>query len=232
MIGRWLNTLLPPACPGCDRPADNLVSSLCHRCTSALPALPAVCPVCADALPPAVITPQPCANCQKRTPAFTRTTAAVAYSEPVDDWISALKYRGELRYAAPLASLLAAVVTDHDKPQLLIPVPLHDSKLRSRGFNQAIELLRPLARQCDLPWRHDLARRTRATAPQQGQSAAQRRRNLRGAFAADPAVSGLHIGIVDDVMTTGATADELARSLKRAGASEVSVWVVARALRD
>lgn len=228
----WLDTLLPPACPGCERVADNPASGLCRRCTRVLPKMPCVCPLCADALPPAVTTPQPCANCQKRTPAFARTSAALPYAGPVDDWISALKYRGELRYAAPLASLLSTAVAGVAQPELLIPVPLHDSKLRSRGFNQAIELLRPLARRFGLPWRHDLARRTRPTAPQQGQSAAQRRRNLRGAFAADPAVSGLHIGIIDDVMTTGATADELARSLKRAGACEVSVWVVARALRD
>ena len=228
----WLNTLLPPACLGCERPADDLDTSLCQRCTSALPVLPLTCPVCADALPPAVATPQACAQCQKRKPAFARTTAAVAYADPVDGWISALKYRSELRHAGPLAALLARAVADQPRPDLLIPVPLHNSKLRSRGFNQAIELTRSLARETRLPWRHDLAQRIRPTAPQQGQSAEARRRNLRGAFAASDAVTGLHVAVVDDVMTTGATVDVLAQSLKQAGAAEVSAWVVARALRD
>ncbi|MBR9814938.1 ComF family protein [bacterium] len=232
MMRRLRDTLLPPACLGCDRPADDLAISLCGACARNLPPLPLCCPVCGDALPPQVSTCQACANCQKRKPAFARTIAALAYAPPVDDWIGALKYRGQLRHAGPLAGLLARAVASQPKPDLLIPVPLHDSKLRSRGFNQAIELTRPLARELELPWRHDLARRLRPTPPQQGQTATQRRRNLRGAFAAKDEIAGLHVAIVDDVMTTGATADALAQSLKKAGAAEVSAWVVARALRD
>lgn len=228
---RWLDTLLPPVCLGCERPADDFATALCIRCSDALPGLPRCCPICADALPPAVTTEQPCAQCQKRRPAFARTVAASPYAEPVDAWISALKYGRALRFAAPLGELLASAINDAPRPDLLIPVPLHDSKVRSRGFNQAIEITRPLARRVELPWRHDLARRIRPTAPQQGQSAEARRRNLRGAFAADTDVAGLHVAIVDDVMTTGATADALATSLMRAGAREVSTWVVSRALK-
>lgn len=232
MIGQLLDTLLPPACLGCDRPAKDTATALCAPCSRSLPRLPPGCPVCADALPPALETTQPCAQCQKRLPAFARTSAALAYVEPVDAWVSALKYRRELRFAAPLAELLTRAVGDAPRPDVLIPVPLHDSKIRSRGFNQSIEITRPLARSLGVPWRHDLARRVRPTAPQQGQSAAQRRRNLRGAFAADAEVAGLHVAIVDDVMTTGATADALAKCLNQAGAAEVSAWVVARALKD
>ena len=209
--------------------ADRIV---CARCAPALPRLGRPCPRCADALPPTAAPDQACARCLQRSPASARAVSALRYDTPVDDWISGLKYRRELRHVQPLADALTDACVQAPRPDLLIPMPLHDRKLCARGFNQCIELGRPLARALGLGWRTDLARRVRHTPPQRGQDAAARRRNVRGAVQVSPEVRGRHVALLDDVMTTGATADELARTLRRAGAAEVSVWVVARAVRD
>ena len=118
------------------------------------------------------------------------------------------------------------------RPDLLIPVPLHASRLRERGYNQALELARPLAQALTIPLRHDVLLRTRATLAQANLDAKARRKNLRGAFAiVENAALPQHVVIVDDVMTTGATLRECARVLLRAGVSRVDVWALARAPR-
>ena len=124
---------------------------------------------------------------------------------------------------------MACALAGAERPQALVPVPLHTGRLRERGYDQALELTRPLARRLGLPLRDDLLRRARATAAQSTLDAGQRRRNLRGAFAvrghcALPA----HVALVDDVMTTGATAHAAASALLRAGVARVDVWVCAR----
>jgi ComF family protein len=115
-------------------------------------------------------------------------------------------------------------------PHALVPVPLHADRLRERGYNQALELARPLAAALQIPLRDDLLARVRATSAQSNLDAAERRKNLRGAFrAADTAAPPAHVAVVDDVMTTGATLRECARTLLRAGAERVDVWALARA---
>lgn len=116
-------------------------------------------------------------------------------------------------------------------PELLLPVPLHLSRLRSRGYNQALELARPLGRRYRIPVAHDVLYRARKTGAQSELDATARLGNVRGAFAVRRVPAQKHVAIVDDVMTTGATLEELARILKRAGASEVSAWVLARTPR-
>ena len=229
---RWLNALLPPACPACEGPLPGDSAVVCPRCAPRLPTIAQACPRCADAVPALAVPDQPCAACLQRPPASDRAVAALRYDAPVDGWISGLKYRGELRQVHPLAQALIQRCGPLPRPDVLLPMPLHDRKLRARGFNQCIELARPVARALGLDWRSDWTRRVRHTPPHRGQDAAARRRNVRGAFTADPAVAGRHVAVLDDVMTTGATADELARTLRRAGAAEVSVWVVARAVRE
>lgn len=114
-------------------------------------------------------------------------------------------------------------------PDCLVPIPLHPARYRARGFNQALEIARPVASQLKIPLCPKLCRRVRITPPQRLLDAEERHKNLRGAFQATEDLSGRHIAIVDDVLTTGATAHEVATALKRAGAVQVEAWVLARA---
>ena len=113
-------------------------------------------------------------------------------------------------------------------PELIIPVPLHKSRLKERGFNQALELARPLGQRFGIPVDIQAIRRTRATAPQSGLDKKERRRNIRGAFELKGKPLARHIAIIDDVVTTGNTVNELARILRRGGATRVEVWAIAR----
>ncbi len=174
---------------------------------------------------------QVCGACLRHPPAWQRTRAALLYDFPVDSLIGALKYRGDLSLAPLLADCLAGNV-EAGAVEVLLPLPLHPARLRARGFNQAAELARPLARRLGLPLLHSAAQRVRDTPPQAGLDRVARLKNLRGAFAVvqQEQVCGRRVAVLDDVMTSGATLGELARALKQAGALEVECWVIARAL--
>lgn len=150
------------------------------------------------------------------------------YGFPVDHLIQQFKYHERLDLADTLGRLLAEQVSDAP-PDVWIPMPLHSNRLKQRGFNQSVEMTRALAQCTRIPMRADWATRERDTPPQAGLKRAARQKNLRGAFACSPKVAGLHIGIVDDVMTTGSTLDSLASTLVQAGAARVSCLVLARA---
>lgn len=151
----------------------------------------------------------------------------LAWRFPVDALIGRFKYGGALHFGALLGRLLAEACHGC-RPDGLVPVPLHRARLDERGFNQARELARPLARSLGVPILEDACARTVAAPPQAGLAARQRHRNLRGAFTASPRVRGLHLAIIDDVLTTGSTAATLALELLGAGAATVEVWAVAR----
>lgn len=155
--------------------------------------------------------------------------AALLYTFPVDAALKAFKFDGRLYYAPAFAGLMALELAAHlGHVDALLPVPLHRWRHATRGFNQALELARPLARGSGLPLLR-IARRVRPTRPQSGLSAAERRRNLRGAFALTRPLPCRHPLIVDDVLTTGETCSRLARVLLAAGARDVSVLTAARA---
>jgi ComF family protein len=215
-----VNQLFPQRCLLCQS-ADG---PLCEACRADLPWLPAArCPVCALPTPGG----DTCGHCLKDAPAFDRTHAPFAYAFPVDALIQRLKYAETLVIAPLLGSLLAERV-EH-APDAWLPMPLHARRLKERGFNQAVEIARELSRRSGIAMQPGWATRQRDTPPQAGLRREARRKNLRGAFACRPEVRGLHIGIVDDVMTTGSTLNALAETLKQAGATEVSCLVVARA---
>ncbi len=167
---------------------------------------------------------------------MSRTVAAFAYEEPTSTLIAGFKYRAALQHGRVLGILLAEhlrnAYRDQPLPQLLIPVPLHPGRLRERGFNQALVLARQLGATFSIPVAADLVERARQTPAQQGLSAQERRRNLRGAFRLR---SGANLGklssvaLIDDVVTTMTTTYELARVLRRHGATDVHVWCLARA---
>lgn len=173
-----------------------------------------------------------CGRCLRREPPFAAAWVPLRYAHPLDLLEARFKFHADLAAGRVLSALMIehAAVDVPARPELLIPVPLHAARLRERGYNQALELARPLARAFAIPLRADLLLRTRATPPQTGLDAKTRRRNLRGAFAvaAAAALPG-HVALIDDVMTTGATLHECARVLRRSGVARVDVWALARA---
>jgi ComF family protein len=179
-----------------------------------------------------------CGRCLHQPPRFARAVAAVDYGFPWDRAIAEFKFRQHLGWAGPLSRLLAErAVDDGAAVDLVTAVPLAGARLQSRGYNQAWEIARRVARRLGRPARHDLLLRLRDT-PQQAQlDHSERSANLRGAFmpgdrAARQAVEGRCVALVDDVLTTGATADEATGALLEAGAREVHVWVLARTERE
>jgi ComF family protein len=172
-----------------------------------------------------------CGICQQHLPPFDRTHALFAYQPPVDAFIHQLKYRQQLTYARLLGDLLAegfAARLAPPYPELVLPVPLHWTRLWQRGFNPAVELAKPVARRLGVPVALDSVRRVRATPPQARLAAAQRQTNVRGAFALVKPLRAAHVAVFDDVMTSGNTAGEIARLLRQAGAARVEVWAAAR----
>jgi ComF family protein len=194
---------------------------LCAACDAELPRLAGPrCPRCALDSPRGEV----CGRCLSKPPHYDATVAALAYEFPADALVHSLKFRGELALAEHLGAILDGCIADQDVDSV-IAVPLSADRLRSRGYNQAVEIARHVARRSvEL----DLCVRERDTPAQMDLPYAERRRNVRGAFRCTRALPGASVAVVDDVMTTGATLDEIASVLKRAGAARVVNWVVAR----
>jgi ComF family protein len=244
-----LRALLPASCALCGMDSE---ATLCDGCRAQFFSNAAGaprCPCCANPLPeqqrgqfrhfytdPAVeghAGGQLCGSCLRQRPAFDATVVACDYALPLDQLVLQLKFGHRL----PLASLFAGLLRDavlqqpgFTLPALLCPVPLGPQRLAERGFNQALEIARPLARALGVALHPRLAARAHDTQAQSSVAPAQRRRNIAHAFTVgDPAlVEGRHIGIVDDVMTSGQTLNELAATFKRYGAARVSNLVFAR----
>lgn len=202
----------PVVCRGCgddflptDRPR-------CARCAALLPA-------------PATA----CGRCLREQPHYDATLTLADYAPPIDGVIAALKFGHRLELAAALGALLAARARALDLAgALMVPVPLAFERQSQRGFNQALEIARVAARELHLPLAPAALLRVKHAPPQETLTLAARRQNVRGAFAVAGAVAGRHVVVVDDVMTSGATLNEVARVLKTAGAARVTNLVVAR----
>ncbi|WP_024891982.1 ComF family protein [Luteimonas huabeiensis] len=224
---RLARSLWRARCPLCREPAAG--DGLCAPCARALPWLGPACPRCAAPLAPGDGTGPACGACLRRPPPFGLALAAFRYGFPLDRLLPRFKFHRDLACGRLLAQWMLPACAQAPRPDALVPLPLHPARLRERGYDQALELARPLARGLALPLRADLLRRVRATAPQSRLDAPARRRNVRGAFrAAGTGAMPRHVALVDDVMTTGATLAEAARALRRAGADRVDAWVCAR----
>ena len=198
--------------------------TLCEHCDADLPRLrePA-CPRCALDSPSGAL----CGRCLAQPPHYDATVAALAYRFPADALVHALKFRGELALA-PLLGGLILERTGNASADRIVPVPLSRERLRERGYNQAVEIARHLGGRLVL----DACVRERDAPPQTGLDREARRRNVRGAFRCRRSFAGERVAVVDDVMTTGATLDELARILKAAGAASVVNWILCRTPSD
>lgn len=225
----WLEN--KQSCLLCDEMTDTALP-LCHPCEQQLPWLLDCCPRCALPMGQAGLL---CADCLKRPPAFQQVHAPWIYGFPIDSLISQFKHRSHFPFGYLLAELLGRSLQDRFehglmRPSALLPVPMTDRRQRRRGYNQATLLAQWLGRHLALPCQQDLLRRVQDTPAQQQLDARARQRNLLKAFALAPAaqVEGLHLALVDDVLTTGATAQALARLLMRAGAARVDIYCLAR----
>jgi ComF family protein len=219
---------LPSQCELCRQWAE---ARICGACTARFAQPVPRCQHCGLRL---VATGGTCGSCLLDPPLFASTLCAVDYAFPWDALVVAFKFHAQPELAAPLARCMADAVRDRQAPlpQALLPVPLAAPRLAQRGYNQAWELARHLGRELHLPAWHDVLSRPVDTVHQAELNREERLRNLRAAFLVEPAqrsrLQGLHVALVDDVMTTGATVREATAELLRAGAQRVDAWVLAR----
>jgi ComF family protein len=207
--------LLPPVCCLCDAPGMEPGFDLCEVCLALRPCVPR------ESVPPPVI--------------ISRVVVPYLYGYPVDHFVRALKFRGERVYARVLGRLLARACLHWqvELPEVLVPVPLHRDRYRSRGFNQAHEIARHAAERLGLHIRRcrsvpgNVLTRVIPTREHSGLSPGQRRRNIRGAFRVVRPIAARRVALVDDVLTTGSTASEAAGALRAAGVVEIELWAAA-----
>lgn len=234
-LGFWLlndasRLLWPARCLVCAESAED-ARDLCRACAATLPWNRTACDRCA--LP--LAAPGTCGTCLRRPPPLTAVHAACRYGFPLDRLLLRFKFHHDLTAGRLLSQLMAEACTSLPRPDAVVPVPLHRARLRQRGYDQALELARPLARALSLPLRENVLVRVRATDAQSELDARARRRNVRDAFAVQPRAAlrscdgqVRHVVLVDDVMTTGATLHAAAAALLRAGVQRVDAWVCAR----
>lgn len=225
----WLKNV--QTCLLCDEQTDSGFS-ICTACEAKLPWLIDQCERCALPLPMSGLT---CAQCTRQAPAFNEVIAAWLYDFPIDALVTRFKHQAKWPLGRLMAELFGQSLQHRfdeglPRPDIMIPVPLGRKRLRQRGYNQAAMLANWLGRQLQLPVNERLINRVKETPAQQGLNARARTRNLREAFVlAEPTgVRGKHVALVDDVLTTGSTADTIARLLVKAGATKVDVYCLAR----
>lgn len=224
------DVLLTQSCALCQLPSH--AAPICAACAQSLPALPlSRCERCAL---PLHHSQTACPDCARHRPAFDAAHATWAYDFPVDTLIRDFKYGHHLYLGRFFAERLAQTIklnlaeSDQRRPDVIVPMPLHPNRLRSRGFNQAAEIARHLAKHLGIPCTFDTLIRVHDTPPQAGLQRDERWRNLIGAFACPKPLTGTHVLLVDDVLTTGASLSACAEVLRHAGATRVDVAVVAR----
>ena len=222
------------SCVLCDASVSRTIS-LCESCEGDLPRLVSACKQCGLPLGEGNEYDTVCGECLKTPPSIDYTMCLYHYQSPLDYLITHLKYNQQLSHAAILGYLLSIRVKQekkNDLPDCIIPVPLHKSRLVKRGFNQSLEITRPVAKALKLPIDTKLVRRTRKTSAQADLNAVKRRKNVKNCFeiVVQKAINYSHVVIVDDVVTTGSTINELAQQLKQSGIKKVGVWAISRAI--
>lgn len=227
---RLKNWLLPGACVLCSENTGNL--DLCASCTKELPWLGTHCICCAEPLPLVTELDQKCGGCLHYPPAFTKTVALFSYQDPLKKLITGIKFQKKLIYAKLLGELFAERLVEvyraQPLPEYIIPVPLHPTRLQERGFNQAVELVRPIARKLKLQLDLRRCKRLKSTQPQMELPAAERALNVSNAFEVKAPFPAKYVVVFDDVMTTGSTVNELSKALRKAGVERIDVWCCAR----
>jgi len=232
LFNKWLNfkhAILPQRCILCSA-SDATHGGMCARCSQEMPwhNQTPQCPQCAAPTNGG----QLCGHCLSAPPAFDSVHALFRYEYPADRLLHRFKYQHMLAMAEMFASQIMTRLPRAALPDLIIPMPLHRDRLKERSFNQSTEIARIVASQLKLPMDYESCQRIRLTAPQASLPLKDRAKNIKGAFACQGSLAGMHVAVIDDVMTSGASLHELAKTLKKAGASRVECWIVARTLAD
>ena len=243
-----LHYLFPATCVLCgDKNTisqDKYHLDLCNNCYQNLPILQNACKCCSTPLPQQEIIninvqthiKRLCGTCLKKTPPFSKTIVPYFYKYPIDHFITQLKFRKQLLYARILGLLLAKHLQKEyqqkDKPHLIVPVPLHKHRLRERGFNQSLEIARPIATILNIPIDKYNCIRCKNTEPQSSLRAKDRHKNIHNAFTINTSFTGLNIAVIDDVITTGNTIREFCQQLQQCtNVNKIEVWACAHASR-
>lgn len=232
-INNWLDiiqqTLLPPTCILCSNPGQD-TKDICMHCEKQLIKNIFCCYRCACIFDQPATRSLLCGECLQGKISFDETHAPFLYQGSIRYLISELKFHAQFKNARLLGMLMAEqLIRKAERPDYLIPMPLYKTRYRQRGFNQAQEIANTLSNKLNIPLELNGCFRHRNTPHQIDLTAIQRRKNMKNAFTAKKSLKGLHLAIVDDVMTTGTTVNELAKVLKKAGANRVDVWVCSRA---
>jgi ComF family protein len=227
LMNHWL---LPAHCVLCGR-LSGRPANLCQHCLHDLPILPHHCLQCARFLP--LVETNRCGDCQQEPPPFDRTYALFPYESPIVPLIGQFKFHQQLQHARTFAELFIERIQNtwyrhQPLPKVLIPVPLHPLRLRERGFNQALEIAKPIAKTLTMQLDYTGIQRIKATLTQSHLSAAERKINMAQAFAGTRYYTGLSVAVLDDVMTTAHTLNAFCSVLKQKGASTIDVWCCAR----
>ncbi len=220
--------IYPATCQLCGAPSTERID-ICAPCQGDLPHNQNRCYICALPLP-SIYSDQVCGKCLKHPPIFDRCHAPFSYGYPISGVISDFKFSGKLHMGVLLAELLINFIeiNNLELPDMIMPVPLHPTRLRERGFNQALELAKPVGRYFNIPLEINSCRRTKATETQSTLDKKIRMKNMRGAFKIVQPLDCEHLVLIDDVVTTGTTVNELAKVIKTSGVKRVDVWALAR----
>lgn len=239
-VNLWLKSvqycLMPGTCINCNKASERNYD-LCADCESLLPRIKDPCKSCGLPLPANNYDGQLCGTCIIRPPPYKCIISAFDYAKPIKQLIGAFKYQGRLAFGKVLShQLLQLVLSSYNKstlPELLIPMPLHISRLQHRGFNQSLEISRYLSSRLRIPQDFNLCYRNRNTPQQEGLDARARQKNLRGAFSINQNIKSLprSVAIIDDVVTTTASTQELALLLLANDVKDIHIWSLARACK-
>ncbi len=223
-----MKTLLYPAfCLLCKQDCDSN-HALCQQCQTLLPYYQQRCYCYGQAM---LNSQYYCANCLQPPLYFQSSIIPFLYQPPIDHWIKQLKYQHQLFYTQVLANLFLDYLLCQSLviPDVIIPVPLHTSKLRQRGFNQSLELAKPIAKALNIPLDYYSSMRCKNTSSQTQLDTKARHRNIKKAFVLENPPNYQNIAIIDDVMTTGATVNEFAKLWQQAGVANIQIWAIASA---
>ena len=233
MVYNWLNytqnRLFPPHCTLCGEKGEEGLD-LCPDCLRELPWNKNCCPICALPLPVTEAQGTLGGRCSKKQPAYHRIHAAFIYKEPVDYLVNKLKFSSHFPSGRLMGSLLADYLTERSlsEIEILLPVPLHRSRLRERGFNQSAELARHISHATGIPWSPSLLHKMRKTRDKLGLNNKARKKNLRDCFHFDNRRQYNHVALVDDEVTTGTTITEITKTLIKSGVKTVEIFAIAK----
>jgi ComF family protein len=233
-VNNWMNiiqySLLPANCIFCNKHAESFLD-LCNICQKGLLPLNIQCSHCAQPLEIHSSKKQICGRCQNKPPAFDKVYAPYIHQGEIRYLINQLKFEKAYKNSRLLGLLLSQflLTTQAVRPDIIVPVPLHIERYRQRGYNQTLEITKVISKDLAIPIEYKNCLRTQNTPHQISLNLKQRQHNIKGAFTIKQPLTVQHVAILDDVMTTGATVNELAKTLKAAGAKRVDIWVCARA---